>query len=109
MAADIAYQKYKMISIKIHDIKPMIVAVADEEIIGKYFEEGKKQIKVDENFFRGKIYDEKEAKKILKKLAEDYCSFNFVGKRAVKIAIELGIVDKENVLYIKKIPVALSF
>jgi hypothetical protein len=106
---DIACQKYKMISVKIYHTNPVIVAVADEEIIGKYFEEGEKQINIDGKFYRGEIYEEKDAKKILKKLAEDYCSFNIVGKRAVKIAIELGIVEKENVLYIKNIPIALVF
>jgi len=98
-----------MISIKVYNTNPKIIAIADENIIGKYFEEGKKQIKVDEKFYKGEIYSEKQAREILKKLAEDYCSFNIVGKKSVKIAISLGIIDKENVLYIQKIPIALAF
>jgi len=97
-----------MIFIKVYNTHPKIIAIADAELIGKYFEEGKMQINVDERFYKGKQYSEEEARKLIKQFAEDYCSFNIVGKKAIAIAIELGIVEKENILYIQGIPVALA-
>lgn len=97
-----------MIYVKIYDTKPKIIAICDIELIGKYFEEGKVNIKVDEKFYKGEKYREGEVKKLIKKLKEDYCSFNIVGKKSVDIAIEFGIIDRKNILYIQGIPIALA-
>lgn len=98
----------KVISIKTYDTHPKIVAACDIDLLGKYFEEGKMQIEVKEEFYKGEIVDEKKAKEILKKFSEDYASFNFVGEKTIKIAIEIGIIKEENILRIKGIPVALA-
>ncbi len=97
-----------MISIKVYEGSPKIIAVCDAEIIGKKFEDGRLQIDINETFFKGQIVDEFKAKKILAKALEDYASFNIVGERAVAMAIELGLIEKDKVLYIKNIPIALA-
>ena len=77
-----------------------VVAICDEELLGKKFEEGKIQLYVDPKFYKGDLVDEKELEKIL----EDSTIINAVGKKSVEILIKMGLVDKRRVLYIKGIP-----
>ncbi len=92
--------------VKIHESeKAKIIAVCDEDLIGKEFEEGNLYIKISESFFKGEKKNKEEVKKILK----DANNINFVGKESVSIAIELGFVDKKNVLKIKGVPHAQYF
>lgn len=96
------------ISIKIYETHPRIIAVCDSNLLGKNFEEGKVQIEIREDFYKGNFYSLEEAEKILKKLSEDYCSFNIVGEKSIEIAIKLNLINKENILYIRGIPIAIS-
>lgn len=98
-----------MISIKVFNSNPKVVSICDYELINKKFEDEKLQLDINENFFKGEIYNKKEAKKFIKNLMNDYATFNIVGKESIKIAIELNLIDKKNILYIKNIPVALVF
>ena len=54
-----------MICIKVHDSYRRVVAVSDVKIIGKKFFEGKRQLDVRENFYRGTEFSEEEAVKQL--------------------------------------------
>jgi len=92
--------------IKIHKSETAkIIAICDEDLIGKEFEEGNLYLKVSENFFKGEKKNKEEVKKILK----DANSANFVGKKSVSIAVELGLVDEKNVIKIKGVPHAQYF
>lgn len=87
--------------IKIHKTgQKEILAVCDEDIIGKKFEQGDLCIEVSEVFYKDKKVDKKELEDLLKY----YDNINIVGKDSIKIALELGIIEKENIIQIKGIP-----
>ena len=96
-----------MMFIKIHEAYRKIVALADAELIGKKFEEGIRQIEVRPNFFQGEKKTEEEIIEILKDMDKEDATFNIVGEKSVKAALKAGIVSKEGIITIDKIPIAL--
>ncbi len=80
-----------------------MVALADEEIIGKKFEEDGICLDINE-FYQGKKVEKEEA---LEKLKKAFVA-NLVGQNSVEIGIKAGIIKEENILYIEKIPHAQS-
>ena len=87
-----------------------VVAVADEELIGKQFFEGKKQLDVKENFYKGenaKPVSFEKAKEIMISLSKEDATFNIVGEESIKCAIEAGIINRDEILKIAGIPYSL--
>jgi len=97
------------ILIKIHEHYRKIIAVCDNDLLGKKFEEGKMQLDVNEKFYGGKEYEKKKALKILKNALEDDACFNFVGKNSIDLGVEAGLIKKENQIVIQGVPHALAF
>lgn len=93
--------------IKIHKSIRSVVAICDSDLLGKKFEEGKKQLEVRENFYKGTEVDKKELIKIIKRQLIEDATFNIVGKESIQTAIETNIITKEAVAKIKNIPFAL--
>lgn len=93
--------------LKIHESYRNIVALADNDLIGKTFEEGKLQIEVKESFFGGDEVDFDRAVEVLKDMKREDATFNLVGEESCKCAVEAGIVDGENLLKIDGVPVIL--
>ena len=82
---------------KVYRVKgEILVAVCDSEIIGKTFKEGELKIEVKEGFYGESEVGEEDVKDALKRAT----IANITGKRAVNLAIKIGIVDKKNVLRI---------
>ncbi len=77
-----------------------LVAVCDEELLGKEFREKEVILKVSESFYKGELADEEKVKEELKKATIG----NIVGEKSVKIAKELGLIDEKGVKYIQGIP-----
>lgn len=94
--------------VKIHRAYREIVAVCDKELLGKKFEQGERQIEVSERFFGGDEMPDSKVIELLKDKAEDDACFNFVGKKAVELGAKAEIIDKERVLRIQKVPIAMS-
>ena len=94
--------------LKIHESYRKVVALCDKEIIGKKFEEGKRQLDVRENFYKGEEIDEQRVLKRLKQLRLDDATFNLVGKKSVNAALKAGIITKGNIGKVQDIPFALS-
>ncbi|MBS3065462.1 DUF424 domain-containing protein [Candidatus Pacearchaeota archaeon] len=93
--------------VKIHKSYRTVVAICDSNLIGKKFDEGKKQLHLRENFYKDKEVSKEELIKTMKRqLLEDAC-FNIVGKESITIALEVGIIKKEGVHKIKGVPFAL--
>jgi hypothetical protein len=86
-----------------------VVGLADEELIGKKFEEGKLQLDVKESFYKGEKKSKEEIKDILIKMKIEDATFNIVGDKSVKLALEEGIIIEENVSEIKGIKFAMTF
>ncbi|MCQ4152658.1 MAG: DUF424 domain-containing protein [Archaeoglobales archaeon] len=86
--------KFRM---KIYRVRgEVLVAVCDSELVGKTFREGNLKIEVKEDFYGTEDFDEKEVEEALKRAT----IANITGKRAVELAIRIGIVDRERVLRI---------
>lgn len=96
-----------MISIKIHRSYRIVVAVCDSDLIGKKFEEGKRQIEIKEYFFKGdELNEEKAIKTMITQRYED-ATFNIVGKESINAALKAGIISKEGVAKIQGVPFTL--
>ena len=93
--------------IKIHKAYRMIIALADSDLIGKNFEEGKKQIEVKSSFFKGEKKTRDEVIKILKSMYKEDATFNIVGKESISCALEAGIIKENGIIKIDGIPIAL--
>ena len=93
--------------VKIHRSYRKVVAICDSELVGKKFEEGKMQLDVRENFFKGEKFDKEKVVEIMKSERADDSTFNIVGKKAVKLALENGIIGNGNIGKVEGIPFAL--
>jgi len=88
--------KFRM---KIYRVKnEVLVAVCDSDLIGKRFEDEELRIEINENFYGEDEVGEEEVKKALMEAT----IANISGEKAVKLAIKIGIIDKNNVLKIKE-------
>jgi len=93
-------QKFKMY-VKVHkDGLVQVLAVCDEDIIGKTIEDEKIKIEVSERFYKGQAIDEKKCLKMMK----EFGNINMIGKKCVKLALDNGIIEKDNIILINKIP-----
>ena len=79
--------------------KDTVLALADEELMGKSFEEGEFVLKVGK-FYKGKLIDEKEAMELCKEAT----IINAVGERAVKVVLKAGLASERSIKRISNIP-----
>jgi len=84
-----------------------VVAICDSELLGKKFEEGQFQLDVKEGFYKGEEMDEKQVSNIIIRMSEEDATFNIVGKKAVSLAIETGLVSEQGIKTIQGIPFAM--
>lgn len=77
-----------------------ILAICDDDLIGKKIEDGKLQLDLTSDFYMGKKTKHDEIKKIIEKAYY----VNFVGKESVGFGVKLGILEKNKIHFIKKIP-----
>src|SRR3989338_7568396 len=94
--------------IKIHRSYRNVVAICDNNLIGKKFEDGKKQLDVRESFYKGQEVELDELKRIMILQIKEDCTFNIIGKESIRTAIETGIISEEQVRKVANIPFALT-
>lgn len=94
--------------VKIHSSYRDVVAVCDSDLIGKRFEQDKFQLEIKENFYKGDEKNKEEMKKLFQEFQEKDAVFNIVGKKAVALAVEVGLLDKNGVKEINGVPFAMS-
>jgi len=86
-----------MFRLKIYRVRgEVLVAVCDSDIVGKTFREGDLKIEVKESFYGDRDVGEEEVKRALRMAT----IANITGRKAVELAIRMGIIDRENVLKI---------
>lgn len=91
-----------MINVKYYeDVK--MVAMCDEDLLGKTLEDEKLKIVVSEHFYKGKIMNKEEILKVLKTVL----NANIVGKESVELVKELNFIKDENINYIENVPHAI--
>lgn len=94
--------------IKVHKTYRSVVAVCDEELIGKRFDEGERVLEVTEGFYKGEIINkEEELRELMIDLAKEDSTFNITGEKSVQAAMKAGIVRKDGVMTVQGIPFAL--
>ncbi|HLC68704.1 MAG TPA: DUF424 family protein [Candidatus Bilamarchaeaceae archaeon] len=89
--------------LKVHETRQgRIVAACDKALVGRVLREGKKilDLKTYKNFYVGQSAKEADVQQALK----SFSSANLVGKKATQIAIEMGLAEETQVLYIGGIP-----
>ena len=85
----------------------LVVAVCDSELLGKRFEEGNFQLDVKENFYKGEEKSEEETIEFLKRMSQEDATFNIVGEKSVKAALEAGIINESRVGQVQGVQFAL--
>jgi len=100
-------QIVQMLFIKIHKSYRDVIAICDSEIVGKKFEEGRFQLDIKENFYKGEEINEEKAINIIQRMSKEDATFNIVGDKSVNAAVKAGIVEKRGIKKIKGIPFAL--
>ena len=93
--------------VKIHNAYRLIVAVCDEDLIGKKFEDGNKQLDLTGNFFKGEEKTEKEAEEVIIDMQREDATFNIAGKKSCNLFRKLGLITEQGILYVNSVPVAL--
>ncbi len=96
-----------MISIKIHRSHRAVVAVCDENLLGKKFEQDQFQLDLRENFYKDKILNLEEAKSLMIQQKKEDATFNIVGPLSTKAAMEAKIISQEGIAKIQSVPFAL--
>jgi len=74
-----------------------VVAICDDELLGKIFEEGVAQLHVRENFYAGEKKGRGDVLLIVKRMMKEDATFNVVGGESVDVLIECGALTKEGV------------
>ncbi|MFH0714221.1 MAG: DUF424 family protein [Candidatus Diapherotrites archaeon] len=77
-----------------------VLACCDKELAGRILKEGELEFSVSEKFYK----DVEVSREQLKEMLQESGNANLVGEKAVQIALELGIIGKNNVKYIQGIP-----
>jgi hypothetical protein len=93
--------------LKIHQSYRSVIALCDAELIGKKFEEGKKQLYCRGSFFKGRKVSKEEAIKILQKQIQEDATFNIVGERSIQTAMKANIISKNSIGKVDNIPFTL--
>jgi hypothetical protein len=78
----------------------LILAICDSDLIGKKYEQGKLQLDLTNDFYKG---EEKTESEILLMFQEAYI-LNLVGEKSVKLALKQGFIDETHILNIQGIP-----
>ncbi|MEK6854868.1 MAG: DUF424 family protein [Nanoarchaeota archaeon] len=96
-----------MMYIKVHRSYRLVVAICDKELLGKKFEEGIKQLEIQENFFKGEEADSDEIIEHLKNFSMDDATFNIVGEKSINTALKAGIIAEGGIGMVQGVPFAL--
>lgn len=78
----------------------MLLIITDQNIIGKKFEEGKLQLDLSKDFYKGEEKDKPEIVLLFQKARH----IHLTGTEAVKTGIELEYVQSERILMVQEIP-----
>jgi hypothetical protein len=90
-----------MISIKIYKRgNDLLIGACDEDLLGKKFEDEKFQIDVSKDFYGG----ERISPEALKKYLQDATIANLVGKKTIKCAMDMGLIEPSCIIRINGVP-----
>jgi len=84
-----------------------VVAICDKELLGKRFEEGKFQLDIKENFYKGEKVNREKATQIIQDMSREDATFMIAGQKSTITALKAGIINQEGIKKIQGIPFAL--
>ena len=77
-----------------------VVAICDEDLVGKTLEDTKHYMKITEHFYKGEKKEEKAVLDVLK----DAENINFMGREAVELGLKAKKIAPEQVKIIAGVP-----
>lgn len=78
----------------------LLLVVTDKDILGKKFEEGKRQLDLSKDFYRGGEKKKEEVKKMISTARH----LHLTGKESVALGVEMNLVNAWKILWIKGVP-----
>jgi len=90
--------------VKIHSSSRSVVAICDNDLIGKKFKQGIRILDITESFYKGQKMSEQETLNLMVYEFKNNSTFNIVGKESIKLAIKSGIIEKNSIAKVKNIP-----
>jgi len=93
--------------IKVHKSYREVIAICDSNLLNKKFEQGKMQLDIG-SFFNGEELNEEQVLAIMEDEKTEDATFNIVGEKAVELALKEGIINKEGIIRIQGVPIALT-
>lgn len=96
-----------MISVKLHSSYRVVVAICDSNLLGRRFEDEKRQLELRESFFKEKEISFEEAVKLIQYHAREDSTFNIVGPNSIKAALDAGVIDHDSIATIQDVPFTL--
>lgn len=93
--------------VKIHSSYRQVVAICDSDLLGKKFEERKKQLDLTGGFFKGEEKNKQEVIDIIEDSRREDATFNIVGKESCDIAVKCGVISGKGTISVAGIPIAL--
>jgi hypothetical protein len=98
-----------MIYLKLHNTESgNMLAMCDSALIEMVLSEGDIEINLKDysEFYTGQLLSKEKALEFIQK--EEIISANIVGVEAVKVGLKRGIIEKENIKKVNKIPYACA-
>ena len=92
---------------RIHKSYRWVVAVCDKNVFGRNLKEGPRILDASGDFFNGEEVDEEQLREVLIDCRKEDATFNIVGEKSVKLALDLGLISEEGVMEIEGVPFAL--
>ncbi len=88
--------------------KGVMIAMCDEEVMGRVLKDGKVEIDLKQygGFYKGELVSEEQARRDIN--GRVY-SANVIGERSVKLLIDAGLVKPEEVKSVQGVPVVHLF
>ena len=88
--------------VKVHRTQEgqILLAICDDELIGKKFEEGNLQLDISSSFYKG----EEKSVDELKELVKDAYMLNIVGEKSIKFALENDLIEESHIIKIDNVP-----
>jgi len=80
-----------------------VLVLCDKALSGKCYTEGEKQLDLASDFYRGEPVKDKG---MLVDMMRDSNIISIAGKESIKLAMEVGILDKDHIKKIAGIPYA---
>jgi hypothetical protein len=95
------------ILVNVHDSYRWVVAICDKDLIGRQLIEGERALDLSGNFFKGVEMSDEEVFEEISRCVDEDATFNIVGERSIRLALEAGIIFPEGVMRIEGVPFAL--